>query len=66
MFFKQDLGLMAQGFQRDMDASSKVVPLKSPHEKLLVNVDLFRSICACDVHRSSAVLFSKQDSCDLK
>lgn len=44
MFFKQELGLMAQGFQRDMDASSKVVPLKSPHEKLLVSAGLFKLI----------------------
>ena len=34
--FRQQVGLMAQGFQRALDSSHRVVALKTPHPKLLV------------------------------
>lgn len=36
LLFNQDMGLMAQGYQRDLDAAQKVVPLLAPNTKLLV------------------------------
>ncbi|GMH40601.1 hypothetical protein BSKO_08505 [Bryopsis sp. KO-2023] len=49
IFFKQDIGLMAQGFQRDRDRSKKVVPLKAPHQKLLDGLGAGVSVFLSDV-----------------
>ena len=35
--FRQQIGLMAQGYQRSLDASKRVVPISTPHPKLLVS-----------------------------
>ena len=37
MGFKQQVGLMAQGLQRGLDATGKVVPFKEPSPLLLVS-----------------------------
>lgn len=34
--FHQHIGLMAQGLQRSLDATKKVIPVKAPQSSLLV------------------------------
>ena len=49
MGFRQQIGLMAQGYQRSLDASKRVVPISTPHPKLLVGPEALLKVLRVNV-----------------